>query len=206
MKMLRRIRIYLVFYENEYNCSEICILLRMQRIRKGIFMLQMLYPDEYLDSTYTIDFKKLYKDGYRGILFDIDNTLVPHGAPADKRAVALFKKLREIGFQTCLISNNKEPRVKSFCDKVGSTYVFKAGKPLPGGYEEGIRRMKTTKENTLFIGDQIFTDILGANLAGMPSFLVEPFQMEPFLRFRLKRFLEKGILKRYRKKERRKNL
>ena len=65
MKMLRRIRIYLVFYENEYNCSEICILLRMQRIRKGIFMLQMLYPDEYLDSTYTIDFKKLYKDGYR---------------------------------------------------------------------------------------------------------------------------------------------
>ena len=146
MKMLRRIRIYLVFYENEYNCSEICILLRMQRIRKGIFMLQMLYPDEYLDSTYTIDFKKLYKDGYRGILFDIDNTLVPHGAPADKRAVALFKKLREIGFQTCLISNNKEPRVKSFCDKVGSTYVFKAGKPLPGGYEEGIRRMKTTKE------------------------------------------------------------
>ena len=79
MKMLRRIRIYLVFYENEYNCSEICILLRMQRIRKGIFMLQMLYPDEYLDSTYTIDFKKLYKDGYRGILFDIDNTLVPHG-------------------------------------------------------------------------------------------------------------------------------
>ena len=64
MKMLRRIRIYLVFYENEYNCSEICILLRMQRIRKGIFMLQMLYPDEYLDSTYTIDFKKLYNVQY----------------------------------------------------------------------------------------------------------------------------------------------
>lgn len=135
-------------------------------------MLQMLYPDEYMESTYKIDFKKLYKDGYRGILFDIDNTLVPHGAPADKRAIALFKKLREIGFQTCLISNNKEPRVKSFCDKVGSTYVFKAGKPLPGGYEEGIRRMKTTKENTLFIGDQIFTDVLGAKeLDFMPLWL-----------------------------------
>ena len=169
-------------------------------------MRHMLYPDEYMDSTYAIDFKKLYKDGYRGILFDIDNTLVPHGAPADERAIALFKELKQIGFTTCLISNNKEPRVKSFCDKVDSDYIFKAGKPLPGGYEEGIRKMKTTKENTLFIGDQIFTDILGANLAGMPSFLVEPFQMEPFLRFRLKRFLEKGILKRYRKKERRKNL
>ena len=68
MKMLRRIRIYLVFYENEYNCSEICILLRMQRIRKGIFMLQMLYPDEYLDSTYTIDFKKLYTGEFYLIL------------------------------------------------------------------------------------------------------------------------------------------
>lgn len=85
--------------------------------KKGNIYAAMLYPDEYLDSTYTIDFKKLYKDGYRGILFDIDNTLVPHGAPADKRAVALFKKLREIGFQTCLISNNKEPRVKSFVIK-----------------------------------------------------------------------------------------
>ena len=126
-------------------------------------MRHMLYPDEYMDSTYAIDFKKLYNDGYRGILFDIDNTLVPHGAPADERAIALFKKLKQIGFTTCLISNNKEPRVKSFCDKVDSDYIFKAGKPLPGGYEEGIRKMKTTKENTLFIGDQIFTDVLGAN-------------------------------------------
>ena len=111
-------------------------------------MRHMLYPDEYMDSTYAIDFKKLYKDGYRGILFDIDNTLVPHGAPADERAIALFKELKHIGFTTCLISNNKEPRVKSFCDKVDSDYIFKAGKPLPGGYEEGIRKMKTTKENT----------------------------------------------------------
>ena len=79
MKMLRRIRIYLVFYENEYNCSEICILLRMQRIRKGIFMLQMLYPDEYLDSTYTIDFKKLYKDGYRSYIGQLYDRTVGFG-------------------------------------------------------------------------------------------------------------------------------
>ena len=127
--------------------------------------MSFLYPGEYIDSTYSIDFDKLYKEGYRGIIFDIDNTLVTHGSPADERAIALFKKLKQIGFTTCLISNNKEPRVKSFCDKVDSDYIFKAGKPLPGGYEEGIRKMKTTKENTLFIGDQIFTDVLGANRA-----------------------------------------
>lgn len=157
-------------------------------------MRHMLYPDEYMDSTYAIDFKKLYKDGYRGILFDIDNTLVPHGAPADERAIALFKELKQIGFTTCLISNNKEPRVKSFCDKVYSDYIFKAGKPLPGGYEEGIRKMKTTKENTLFIGDQIFTDVLGAKRAGLYTIMVKPIHPKEEIQIVLKRYLERIVL------------
>ena len=157
-------------------------------------MRHMLYPDEYMDSTYAIDFKKLYNDGYRGILFDIDNTLVPHGAPADERAIALFKKLKQIGFTTCLISNNKEPRVKSFCDKVDSDYIFKAGKPLPGGYEEGIRKMKTTKENTLFIGDQIFTDVLGAKRAGLHAIMVKPIHPKEEIQIVLKRYLERIVL------------
>ena len=162
-------------------------------------MFERFFPDKYLDSAYVVNYEKLYQEGYRGILFDIDNTLVPHGAPADKRAVALFKKLREIGFQTCLISNNKEPRVKSFCDKVGSTYVFKAGKPLPGGYEEGIRRMKTTKENTLFIGDQIFTDVLGAKRAGLHAIMVKPIHPKEEIQIVLKRYLEKPVLYFYKK-------
>ena len=128
-------------------------------------MLQMMYPDEYLESTYQIDFEEMYNKGYRGVLFDIDNTLVPHGAPADERAIALFRRLKEIGFQTCLISNNKEPRVKSFCEQVGSSYIYKAGKPLPKGYLEGIRKMGIKKQNTIFVGDQIFTDVFGAKRA-----------------------------------------
>ena len=92
-------------------------------------MLQMLYPDEYLDSTYTIDFKKLYKDGYRGILFDIDNTLVPHGAPADPEAIRLFQKLRDIGFSCCLVSNNRKKRVEPFAASVGAQFIEMAAKP-----------------------------------------------------------------------------
>ena len=76
-------------------------------------MLQRFYPDEYLDSTYVIDFDKLYEEGYRGIIFDIDNTLVPHGAPADERAKKLFSHLKELGYHCMLLSNNKEPRVKT---------------------------------------------------------------------------------------------
>ena len=137
-------------------------------------MLQMMYPDEYLESTYQIDFEEMYNKGYRGVLFDIDNTLVPHGAPADERAIALFRRLKEIGFQTCLISNNKEPRVKSFCEQVGSSYIYKAGKPLPKGYLEGIRKMGIKKQNTIFVGDQIFTDVFGAKRAEVYTILVKP--------------------------------
>ena len=69
-------------------------------------MFKMFYPDEYVVSTYVIHFEKMYEQGYRGLIFDIDNTLVPHGAPADSRSRKLFERLREIGFDTCLISNN----------------------------------------------------------------------------------------------------
>ena len=85
--------------------------------------MSFLYPGEYIDSTYSIDFDKLYKEGYRGIIFDIDNTLVTHGSPADERAIALFKHLKELGFSCLVLSNNKEPRVKSFAKQVGIKYI-----------------------------------------------------------------------------------
>lgn len=157
-------------------------------------MLQMMYPDEYLESTYQIDFEAMYNRGYRGVLFDIDNTLVPHGAPADERAIVLFRRLKELGFQTCLISNNKEPRVKSFCEQVGSSYIYKAGKPLPKGYLEGIRKMGTKQQNTIFVGDQIFTDVLGARRAKIYTILVKPIHPKEEIQIVLKRYLEKIVL------------
>ena len=168
-------------------------------------MLQMMYPDEYLESTYQIDFEEMYNKEYRGVLFDIDNTLVPHGAPADERAIALFRRLKEIGFQTCLISNNKEPRVKSFCEQVGSSYIYKAGKPLPKGYLEGIRKMGIKKQNTIFVGDQIFTDVFGAKRAEVYTILVKPIHPKEEIQIVLKRYLEKIVLFfyfRYEKKKR----
>ena len=83
------------------------------------------YPDEWLDSAYDIPYEQFYQKGMRGIIFDIDNTLVPHGAPADERAVQLFERLRAIGFHTCLLSNNKEARVAPFAGQVGSDYIYK---------------------------------------------------------------------------------
>lgn len=157
-------------------------------------MLSRFYPGEYLDSTYEIDFDRLYTEGYRGIIFDIDNTLVPHGAPADERAKGLFAHLKELGYQCVLLSNNKEPRVKMFNDMVQVKYIFKAGKPSVRNYVKAMELMHTKKDNTLFVGDQIFTDVYGANRAGIRTILVKPIHPKEEIQIVLKRYLEKIVL------------
>lgn len=167
-------------------------------------MKHFCYPDAYLASTYEIDFETWYKKGYRGVVFDIDNTLVPHGAPADERAVVLFERLGKLGFSCMLLSNNKEPRVKSFHDRVHVPYIYKAGKPKPAGYRMAMEQMGTDPSNTLFVGDQIFTDIIGANLAGMYTILVQPIHPKEEIQIVLKRYLEKIVLFFYRRYQRKK--
>lgn len=157
-------------------------------------MLQRFYPDHEIESAYDIDYEGLYQKGYRGVIYDIDNTLVPHGAPADERAIALFRRLHEIGYRTILLSNNKEPRVRSFCDQVGSLYIFKAGKPKTAGYRNAMERMETTAENTLFVGDQLFTDVWGAKKAGIVTYLVKPIHPKEEIQIVLKRKLERIVL------------
>ena len=170
----------------------------------GEVMLQRFYPDAYVDSAYGIDYEKLYEEGYRGIIFDIDNTLVPHGAPADLRSRELFAWLKNLGYGIMLLSNNKEPRVKMFNDAVGAEYIFKAGKPAVGNYRKAMERLGTDKENTLFVGDQLFTDIWGAKKAGIRTFLVKPIHPKEEIQIVLKRYLEKIVLFFYRRSQRNK--
>ncbi|MCI8751948.1 MAG: YqeG family HAD IIIA-type phosphatase [Lachnospiraceae bacterium] len=164
-------------------------------------MYQSLFPSEDYDSAYDIDFYAYYNKGYRGILFDVDNTLVEHGQPVTIRAIELFARLREAGFKTCIISNNKEYRVKPLADALESYYVYKAGKPAARGYIEGMEHMGTSGSTTLFVGDQIFTDILGANRAGIHSILVKPVAKHEEIQIVLKRKLEYFILKKYNKEK-----
>lgn len=164
-------------------------------------MYQSLFPSEDYDSAYDIDFYAYYNKGYRGILFDVDNTLVEHGQPVTIRAIELFARLREAGFKTCIISNNKEYRVKPLADALESYYVYKAGKPAARGYLEGMEHMGTSGSTTLFVGDQIFTDILGANRAGIHSILVKPVAKHEEIQIVLKRKLEYFILKKYNKEK-----
>ncbi len=158
-------------------------------------MLERFYPNETADSAYEIDYEAYYAAGYRGLIYDVDNTLVPHGAPADGRAKALFARLHAIGFSALILSNNKEPRVKSFAESVKyADYIFKAGKPSVRGYREAMRRMGTAEKTTLFIGDQLFTDVWGAKRAGIRTVLVKPIHPKEEIQIILKRQLEKIVL------------
>lgn len=163
-------------------------------------MLEAFYPNRYVDSAYRIPYEKLYEKGYRGIIFDVDNTLVPHGAPADDRAVRLFEELCTIGFASCILSNNKEPRVAPFAETVKSPYIFKGGKPSVKGYERAMEIMGTNRSNTLFIGDQLFTDVWGANRTGLYSILVKPIDSREEIQIILKRCLEAVVLWFYRRR------
>lgn len=161
-------------------------------------MAKGLFPDAIEASTYDIPVERLYEMGIRGMIFDIDNTLVPHGAPADERAIAFFAKLKDMGMDACLLSNNKEPRVKMFNEPIGVHYIFKANKPAIGNYEKAMEKMGTNRETTVFVGDQIFTDVWGANRTGLRSVLVKPINPKEEIQIVLKRFIEKPILAAYR--------
>lgn len=166
-------------------------------------MLEKFYPDEYLDSTYAIDFKEYYQKGFRGVLFDIDNTLVPHGAPADERAKKLFANLRKMGMKYCLISNNQIARVKPFADEVQAYYIEDAHKPSRKSYARAMEQMGTSVADTLFVGDQLFTDVYGARRTGLFSILVKPIHPKEEIQIVLKRYLEKIVLFFYRRRKER---
>ncbi len=167
-------------------------------------MFRKFYPAEMAESSYDIDYEALYQKGYRGLIYDIDNTLVEHGADANEQVIELFRRLNGMGFRICLLSNNKEPRVRRFyrgvtVKGVKLHYIFNAHKPATKNYRKAMLLLRTTKKNTLFIGDQIFTDVYGANRAGIRSFLVKPIHKSEEVQIVLKRKLERVVLHFYRK-------
>ena len=171
---------------------------------RGNCMFEYFYPHDYKDSTYEINFEKYYEMGYRGVLFDIDNTLVMHGADADQKAEKLFKRLKEMGFATCLISNNKEERVRTFAEKVGAPYIYDAHKPSTEGYNKAREIIGTDVNETIFVGDQVFTDVFGGNRASLYTILVRPIHHKEEIQIVLKRYIEKPVLFFYKMRDRKK--
>lgn len=168
-------------------------------------MLKWFYPYEYAHSVFTIDYDKLYNSGYRGLIFDIDNTLVPHGDDSDNSIDSLFHNLHRKGFQTLLLSNNGEERVKRFIRNIDTLYICNGNKPKPQGYLRAVEMLQLSKKEVVFIGDQIFTDIFGANRSRIASILVQFLHHPEETSFGKRRAVEGRILKCYKRSKKYQN-
>ena len=165
-------------------------------------MWKRFYPDERAKSVRDIDYEAFLRRGVRGIIFDIDNTLVPQDAPATEETEEFFRMIHALGFRTCVISNNTEERVKPFAERAGSAYVFHARKPLKRSYRKAMAFLGTDPQTTLFVGDQLLTDMFGARRLGIPCVLVEPISLKSDIAtVRFKRKIEKWIFKEYEAKK-----
>lgn len=162
-------------------------------------MFRFLYPYEYADDVFCIDYEKLYSLGYRALIFDIDNTLVHHGDDSTDEVDSLFVRLHNIGFSTLLLSNNNKARIERFMKNIDTQYVDDAYKPKKSGYIKALSMLSVKKEQAIFIGDQIFTDIYGANRCKIPSILVRFIRLPNETNFGKRRKLENFILNCYKK-------
>ena len=161
-------------------------------------MFGKLYPCAYAKDVFSIDYRKLYDHGYRGILFDVDNTLVHHNDDSTPVVEELFEHLKELGFQTVLISNNSKERLERFVRNMDTPFLHEAKKPAPQGYETALSMMNVSKEKAVMIGDQMFMDVRGANRAGIDSIMVHFVVRDPKAPIGVRRYLEKLILFFYR--------
>lgn len=139
-------------------------------------MLDILKPKKFVESIFDIDFEDLYKRGYRGIIFDLDNTIVPwNGNELDPKTRDLIENIKKIGFKVVILSNNwSQKRVKYFSKIMKFPALGSAFKPRVRSFKKAMELMDTEPTNTLVVGDRILTDIFGGNKIGMYTILVAP--------------------------------
>ncbi|MBP3389259.1 MAG: YqeG family HAD IIIA-type phosphatase [Clostridia bacterium] len=164
--------------------------------------MALFAPTVYKNRITDITAEELDAWGVRGLLLDVDNTLTAHDSQELSEAVRTWLSARRAeGRLLTVVSNNKAPRVAPFAARIGLPFTPSAAKPLPRGFWRAAKSLGLSKKECLVIGDQIFTDILGANLSGIRSVQlmpIEPERDQPFIQF--KRRLERPLVAHYLRK------
>ena len=162
-----------------------------------------LVPDYYFDTFDVADAKFLSSIGVKAILLDVDNTLEPYENPLPtEKVVEWFRELKEEGISAAIVSNNGKERIEFFNKDLSLPAYYKAKKPFKKNLLNAMADLGSTPEETIFMGDQIFTDVWAARNAGIRAILVPPIKDKTDFFTKFKRFLEKPIMKKYRKKHR----
>jgi len=167
--------------------------------------MSLFYPTIYRRRITDVTAEDLRRLGVRAVLLDVDNTLTTHDAPDLTDSVREWlTAMQTEGFLLLIMSNNKAERVAPFAEKIGLPYYAHACKPWPVGYRKAAQQLGVPKNECVAIGDQIFTDIFGANSAGISSILLEPIQAEVEQRFIVfKRKIERLLMQNSRQRRRR---
>ena len=161
---------------------------------------KMIYPKEYLNSVKDISIELLDKNNIKGLILDVDNTLISLDKKMPAGIVEWVKNLKANGIKVCILSNsNKIDKVEAVAKLIETPYIFFGKKPLKSGFLRAQNILKLKAENIAVVGDQIFTDVIGANRCKMFSILVKPIEEKDYLITKIKRPLEKMIIKKYQK-------
>ncbi|WP_131927734.1 YqeG family HAD IIIA-type phosphatase [Effusibacillus lacus] len=163
--------------------------------------MKRLIPSLYVQSIYHIDLDELIAQGIKGIITDLDNTLVSWDSPyATPKLVAWLEDVKERGLRVCIVSNNKRIRVEEFARPLNLPCIHGARKPVRGAFRRAMQIMGTKPHETVVVGDQIFTDVLGANRMGLNSILVLPIATKEWPGTKVLRSMERIVLKGLRKR------
>ncbi len=162
--------------------------------------MRLLTPDIYLEHVDSVSPQLLKERGIKALILDVDNTLTRHNSQELPKEVENWIALmRQHEIKLMIASNNNAPRVEPFARKVGISAIPNSMKPLPVGYRKAQQALGLPSGEIAVVGDQVYTDIVGANCCGMQSIMVKYFQPESHFFFKVKRFLERPVIRRYEK-------
>lgn len=155
-------------------------------------------PDLVRKSVFEIDLEELRRQGIRGLILDLDNTVIYWNRDVlESKMYDWFYLVHVHQFEICFLSNNFSTRVSRIAKEVNAYYVARAWKPFGKGFKSCIKKMNLPSNSVAVIGDQLFTDILGGNCAGLFTILVNPLSKDEFVTTKIMRIFEKKILQKY---------
>ena len=162
----------------------------------------LFVPDHYFDTVYEVTPELLVARGIKGLILDIDNTLVPYEIPTPtEENVAWLKGMWDSGIKTAFVSNNHQDRVELYNKSIGCPAFYDSGKPLKKACRRALAALKLQPSEVAIIGDQVFTDVWAAHNAGIPAILVPPIRDKRDLLTRFKRVLERPVMRKYHKRK-----
>jgi len=165
-------------------------------------IITSIVPNNYKKNIKEVDYDKLWNENKKYLIFDIDNTITKvDDITIDKETIKLFKTLKEKDFNILLMSNNSEKRVIPISEKLNVPYLANAKKPNKEAFDKVLSTFDCLKENVVMIGDQMLSDIVGANEYGIYSILVDPVSKKNNIQTGMAKLLQDIMVKKIGKKK-----